>query len=291
MKRALIVGCGYTGTRLAARLLELDLEVVGTTRDEGRAAELETLGVRPLVGGLGDDEFIRKLERSAPAVAFYFVPPTDDEPDPLRDVLAATARGAQLEAFVYCSSTSVYGDREGAWVDETDLPRPEGRSAEARLAAERAVLGAGRDHQTPTRICRVTGIYGPGRTLKRLLERGDYLLIEGQDTWVNRIHVDDLASGLIAAWRLGRDAEVYNLGDDEPHRASEFACLAARLHGLPEPEWVTPEEAAARLSSSRLRRKTTNKRVRNRRLREELKVDLRYPSFREGLPASVVSKQ
>lgn len=286
MKRALIVGCGYAGTRLAHRLIEMGCAVTGTTRSEERAAGLEAMGVRPLVGDLAERVVLSEIDRLGPEVLFYFVPPAKEGEDPLAAVLAATAR-APLEAFVYASSTSVYGDRGGDWVGETDLPRPQGRSAEARLAAERVVIGAGWNYQTPTRICRITGIYGPGRTLRGLLERGDYLLIRGADTWVNRIHVDDLSSGLIAAWRRGGDSRVYNMGDDEPHRASEFACLAADLHGTPRPQWVSEEEAADRLSESRLSRKTGSKRVRNRRMREELGVELVYPTFREGLPRAV----
>lgn len=288
MTRALIVGCGYAGQRLAARLVAEGCAVAGTTRNLERATRLESGGVRPLVGELTDRELLREMDRFGPEVVFYFVPPADEGDSDLRRVLKATAR-APLEAFVYASSTSVYGDRNGDWVDETTTPRPEGAAAEARQAAERVVVGAGWDYQTPTRVCRITGIYGPGRTLRRLLEVGDYLLIEGRDTWVNRIHVDDLVSGLIAAWRRGGDGRVYNLADDEPHRASEFAILAARLHSLPRPEWVSEEEAARRLSERRLRRKAGSKRVRNRRLHEELRVELRYPNYREGLRAAIVS--
>lgn len=287
MTRVLIVGCGYSGQRLAARLVGEGCAVVGTTRSVDRAARLEGAGIRPLVGELTDRELLREMDRFGPEVVFYLVPPADEAHDGLGRVLAATAR-APLEAFVYASSTSVYGDRNGDWVDETTTPRPEGAAAEARQAAERVVVGAGWDYQTPTRVCRITGIYGPGRTLRGPLEAGDYLLIEGCDTWVNRLHVDDLVSGLIAAWRRGGDGRVYNLADDEPHRASAFAILAADLQGLPRPEWVSEEEAARRLSESRLRRKTSSKRVRNRRLREELGVELRYPTFRDGLRAATV---
>jgi len=291
MKRVLIVGCGYTGERLARRLVAMGCTVVGTTRDARRAAELEAVGVRPLVGDLSEGGLLREIERVGAEVAFYFVPPAgDDEEDPLRHVLAVTA-GAPLEAFVYASSTSVYGDREGGWVDETTRPRPEGVAAEARLTAERTVVNAGQAGQLSTRICRITGIYGPGRTLRRLLERGDYLLIEGRDTWVNRIHVDDLAAGLVAAWQRGGDARVYNLVDAEPHRASAFAIRAAELHGLPRPPWVDEAEARRRLSESRLRRKSASKRVRNRRLREELEVELRYPTYREGLVAAIAEER
>ncbi|MGD2155019.1 MAG: NAD-dependent epimerase/dehydratase family protein [Gemmatimonadales bacterium] len=285
MKRALIVGCGYTGMRLAVRLLEMNCRVVGTTRRESRAGELETAGIEPLLGELGAVETLRRIDELGPELVAYLVPPQALD-DPLPGVLAATAR-APLEAFLYASSTAVYGDRGGDWVDETTIVKPETREAEARHAAERICVEAAWSYQTPTRVCRITGIYGPGRTLEKALASGDYVLIEGHDGWVSRIHVDDLVSALLAAWQRGGDGRVYNLVDDEPHRASEFAYLAADLQGLPRPEWIEESEARERLGEARLRRKLANKRVRSLRLKDDLKVELRYPTYREGLPAAV----
>jgi len=259
--------------------------VVGTTRSEGRASELEAAGIEPLIGELNDRETLRRIERLDLALVAYFVPPQGED-DPLPQVLAAAA-GAPLEAFLYASSTSVYGDRGGDWVDETTMVKPEGREAESRHAAERLIVEAARSDQTPTRVCRITGIYGPGRTLRHALESGDYVLIRDHDTWVNRIHVDDLVSGLIAAWLRGGDGRVYNLVDDERHRASEFANRAADLHGLPRPEWIELSEALERFGEARLRRKLSNKRVRSLLLKEDLGLDLKYPSYRVGLPAAV----
>lgn len=280
------MGCGYTGLRLGRRLAEMGLAPAGTTRSPERGELLEALGIRPLAGDLLEPVTLSQIDRLDPGVVFYLVPPTTDGPDPLTGVLRALAR-APLEAFVYASSTSVYGDRNGGWVDETTMPEPDGDGPAARLAAERTVFAAGREHQKPTRICRITGIYGPDRTLRGVIERGEYVLIRGRDTWVNRIHVDDLVSGLIAAWRRGGDNRVYNLGDGQPHRASDFASLAADLHGLPRPVWIEEEEARERFGEDRLRRKLGSKRVRNARLRDELGVDLRHPNFRVGLAAAV----
>lgn len=284
-KRALIVGCGYTGMHLAARLREMDFRVVGTTRREARATELEAAGIEPLVGALGGVETLRQIDELGPELVAYFVPPQAED-DPLAKVLSATAR-APLEAFLFASSTSVYGDRGGDWVDETTVVNPESPEAEARHAAERLAVEASWSYQTPTRICRISGIYGPGRTFKTVLESVDYTLIRGHDTWVNRIHVDDLVSGMLAAWTKGGDGRIYNMVDDEPHRASEFANLAADLQGLPRPEWVDEAEARRRLGEERLRRKLASKRVRSLRLKEDLGVELRYPDYREGLAAAV----
>jgi len=287
----LIVGCGYTGMRLVERLRRIDAgPVVGTTRSEERARELAAVGGEPWVGELTEGGLAHLIANLDPKLVVYFVPPRLGGADPLPDVLSVL-EGATLEAFLYASSTSVYGDRAGDWVDETTEVRLESATAAARYLAERRVLEAMANGGIAARICRITGIYGPGRTLRRPLENGDYVLIEGHDTWVNRIHVDDLVSGLIAVWHRGRDGEVYNFADDEPHRASEFANLAADLHGLPAPRWVDPSEARERLTGERLRRKLESKRVRNQRLREGLGLAFEYPTFRVGLPAAVVEER
>lgn len=289
MTRALIVGCGYTGCRLGTRLTEMGLRVVGTTRSEVRAARLREVGIEPWVGGLGDERAPTRIAELSPQLVVYLVPPSPSGEDPLVRILGATA-GRSLDAFVYASSTSVYGDHDGDWVDESSAVAPEGANARLRADGEREVRKAARAAAVPARICRIAGIYGPGRTLRRALQTGSYVLIRGRDTWVNRIHVSDLVSGLIGAWQHGADGEVYNLVDDEPHAASEFANLAADLHGLPRPSWVGESEAAERFTGARLRRKLASKRVRNRRLKKELGVRLAHPTFRSGLPASVAEE-
>jgi nucleoside-diphosphate-sugar epimerase len=290
LKRALIIGCGYTGMRLAARLQEMTISVSGTTRSRARADEIEAAGIKPLPGSLSDPKLLRQIREVNPHLVAYFVPPQLGGEDPLQEVIDVTA-GASLEAFVYASSTSVYGDRDGDWVDEETAARPQSRLARARLAAERCAIDAARTGVAPTRVCRITGIYGPARTFKSMLESGEYVLIKGRDTWVNRIHVDDLVSGLVAAWQRGVAGRVYNLSDNEPHKAHEFAIQAAKLHGLPEPRWVDESEAFARLGELRLRRKLDSKRVRNGRLTQELGVKLAYPTFRTGLPLAVAEEK
>jgi len=290
---ALILGCGYTGLRLARRLSRAGHSVAGTSRSDERARRLEEAGVRPLVLDVGRPEGLRALEGEAPDVCFYLVPPLREEgPDgetryrnPTVDVVKALRR-APLEAFVYGSSTSVYGDRGGEWVDESAVPRPDAPAGRARLEAERSVLRAGWEWDCRPRIGRIGGIYGPGRTLRRSIREGRYRIVEGLEAWSNRIHVDDLAAGLEAIWTRGENGRVYNLVDDEPHRSEDFARLVAELAGL-ELETLGPEEARERDSESRWARKVGSKRVSNRRLREELEVELAYPTFREGVPAAL----
>lgn len=291
MKPALIVGCGYTGLRLAARLrVDTTIPVVGTTRSADRAAELAAIGCGSLVGNLTERDMQRRIGRLEPRLVVYLVPPRSAARDPLPGLLRAL-ENTGVEAFLYASSTSVYGDWGGDWVDETSGLRPGSSAANARLAAEQLVLDSLGAVGLPARIFRIAGIYGPQRTLKRALQSGDYVLIRGHDTWVNRIHVDDLVNGLIAGWQRGVNGDIYNISDDAPHRASEFANLAARLHGLPAPHWVEESDVISGPGGQRLRRKLESKRVSNRRLREDLHVRLAYPTYESGLPAAVSAER
>lgn len=290
MTEFLIIGCGYTGSRLARRLVEDGHAVAGTTRSPERARELEAMGVDPVELDVGDPDSVRRLGALAPEVAFYLVPPVRSGPEGgyrhhLEGVVGSLAR-APLECFVYVSSTSVYGDRDGRWVDESTLPEPDSPVGAARLEAERALLRLGWTHDCRPRIVRPAGIYGPGRTLRRRLSEGRYHLIEGTEAWSNRIHVDDLASALEACWKRGSTGRIYNAADDRPHHSSEYARFTAELLGL-EVTTITLAEARETYSEDALARKLGSKRVSNRRLREELQVELRYPTFREGVRAAL----
>lgn len=294
-ERALVLGCGYTGRRVARELLAEDVDVVGTTRSADRARELQDEGISPLLLHIRRSSDLDRLGRLRAHVCFYLVPPlgregTRDPESPVPGEAPAAALHALalegLRCFVYVSSTSVYGDRRGAPVDETDPPAPDSRSGRARLAAEAAVLAAGRAAGVETRIGRAAGIYGPGRTMRDAIREGRYHVVEGMDGWSNRIHVEDLARALVALWRRGRDGRVYNLADGRPHRASEYAALVAEAAGLHVPV-LAPGEARERYGPGRLARKAASKRVSNRRLREEIGFRFRYPSVREGLAASL----
>jgi len=221
-----------------------------------------------------------------PTLVAYFVPPQNSSQNVLAEILAAVPNPS-LEAFLYASSSSVYGDCGGEWIDETTPVIPSCDDDAKRYAAELEVVRAGHTFGMPTRICRVSVIYGPGRTLKEPLESGSYTLVENNDPWMSRIHIEDLITGLIAAWQKGADGEVYNLVDQEPHRASEFANMAADLNRMPRPKYIKKAEAERRYNLQLLHHKLANRRVRCKRLIEELAVQLKYPSYTTGLPAAI----
>lgn len=290
MQDVVVIGCGYTGMRLATRLRDAGYHVTGTARSDTSLDAMRDAGIRAVTGALNDERTVAQLAALEPVMVAYFVPPQRSGEDPLRGVMYGL-RQSPLEAFVYASATSVYGDHDGEWVDEDTAVTADGIANTDRIEAERLVQDVAGEYRLPARICRISGIYGPGRTLKGLLASGRYTLIHGHDTWVGRIHVDDLVTGIIAAWQRGQDGRVYNMVDERPHRASEFANLAAKLNGLPRPLVIQEAEARERYRPAEFRRKTSNKRIRCGRLIGELGVRLQYPSFEQGLPAAVATDQ
>jgi nucleoside-diphosphate-sugar epimerase len=287
--RALIAGCGYAGLRLARRLVADGVEVVGTVRQPSRAADLEAVGVQPLILEVDHEGPAPALEELAPDVCFCLIPPASLDADPRAGRvgrIVESLRRAPLECFIYASSTGVYGDRGGALVDETTVPKPDSPKGEARLVSERRVLELGWKLDARPRIGRIGGIYGPDRTLGPAIREGRYQLIRNRDSWTSRIHVDDLARGLEAIWKAGANGRVYNLCDDEPHLSSEYARFTAQLLGLDLLE-IGEDIARDLYDPDRLARKLGSRRVSNRRMREELGVELAYPTFREGVPAAL----
>lgn len=288
--RAVILGCGYVGLRLARVLSAQGARVVGTTRG-GREEEIAAAGATPAVADLNEPETLHPLAEWRPHVVFDLVRPAPLGGDAYgvegtRNAARAFA-GAVGEALVYLSSTAVYGRRHGEWTDESTPVSPSSPLGEARLEAERVYLEAHREHRLPARICRVPGIYGPWRTLRLRLETGAYRRLDDEEQWVSRVHVDDLAAGLVAAWRRGRDGEVYVICDDEPVTGAEYAELTATLLGLPLPPLVSREDIRHDLHKSAFERRVAARRCSNRRMREELGVIPIYPSVREGIPAAL----
>jgi nucleoside-diphosphate-sugar epimerase len=287
--RALVLGCGYVGQRLARALAAEGVAVTGTSRTPERFAQIEAAGALPTLADAMRPATLLPLLEAAPDVVFDLVRPLRTGPDAYTVENTRNVAGALAEhppaAVVYVSSTSVYGRRGGEWTDEDTPVDPVSPAGEARAAAERLYLDARRERGLPVRVCRVPGIYGPGRTLRERLETGAYLRVDDESHFVSRIHVDDLVAGLAAAWRKGEPGRVYLLSDDRPVTAAEYAELTARLLGLPLPPAVTRGDIRHDLTASAFERRTADRRCSNRRMREELGVVPRYPSVAEGVPA------
>ena len=259
MPHLLILGQGYTGTRLRAAMEREGWTVNGT----GRTARPGILAA--------DDPAVADAIAAATHILSSVPPETDHDPVLARHGAALAPSGAWLG---YLSSTGVYGDTAGAWVDETS-PVGHGRRS-ARTAADLAWQGIG------ARVLRLPGIYGPGRSALDRVREGKAQRIDAGAQVFSRIHVDDIAAAIGAALAIGYDG-VVNVTDDEPAAAEEVNAYAARLMGVPAPPAVP--YTAADLSPMARSFYDENKRVRNARLKHELGVRLAFPTYREGLAA------
>lgn len=199
------------------------------------------------------------------------------------DDIAALAGRGTLQWLGYLSTTAVYGDHDGGWVDETTPPAHGGERGRRRLAAEQGWLALGRNGGVPVHIFRLAGIYGPGRSILDRVRTGTARNIHKPGQVFSRIHVDDIVAVLKASMACPRPGAIYNVCDDAPAPPDEVLRFACDLLGRPPP----PPESLATAGLSAMARSfyDDNKRVSNRRIKTELGVCLSYPDYRSGLRA------
>jgi len=283
MARVLLsIGHGYSARALARRLLLAGgWRVIGTTRSAENAAALEAEGVEPVVWPGAD---LSGLLGQASHVLSSVAPGPSGDP-----VVAALGpelgrRAPGLDWAGYLSTTGVYGDREGEWVDENSPLAPSTERGRQRVAAEAAWQALG----LPLHVFRLAGIYRPGRGPFRKLREGTARRIVKPGQVFSRIHVDDIARALEASILHPRPGAVYNLCDDEPAPPQDVLAEAARLLGQPPPPEVPFEEAE--LSPMAQSFYSESKRVSNARVKEELGLRLLHPTYREGLAAILAAE-
>ena len=270
-------GHGYSAQALARRLLARGWRITGTTRDPARAAALAETGVTPLVWPDGPAP---PPLGAATHILVSTPPGADGDPvlGALGDAIAAAA--GRLRWVGYLSTTAVYGDHGGGWVDETTPPNPASRRGHWRAAAEAAWQGV---PGLPLHIFRLAGIYGPGRGPFAKLRAGTARRIVKPGQVFSRIHVEDIAQVLEASIDRPNPGAIYNLCDDDPAPPQEVLAHAAALLGIDPPPEI-PFETADMTPMARSFY-GENKRVRNDRIKRELGVRLRYPDYRSGLAA------
>jgi nucleoside-diphosphate-sugar epimerase len=282
----LIVGCGDVGCRVL-KLLQGRWRTLALTSSPQRFPKLRALGAVPLLGNLDHGHTLGRLGGLADAVLHLAPPPSSGEGDPrTRALLNALARGGRVRTLVYGSTTGVYGDAGGARFDETRAVDPASDRARRRVDAEAQLRSFGRRCGVRVSILRIPGIYAIGRTgghpRERLL-RGTPALVDADDVYTNHIHADDLARACIAAVLRGLPQRVVHASDDTDLKMGQYFDLAADLCGLPRPPRITREEARQQLSPMLLSFMSESRRLRNDRLKRELRLTLRYPTVEQGL--------
>ena len=281
----LSIGHGYSAEALARRLLPQGWRVIGTTRSASRAARLRAAGVEAVIW---PGEGLRPALAAATHLLSSVAPVETGDP-----VIAAlgpeiAAAAPHLAWVGYLSTTGVYGDREGGWVDEASPLAPTTRRGAARLRAEGEWQALARQAGLPLHIFRLAGIYGPGRGPFEKVKAGTARRIVKPGQLFSRIHVDDIAQVLEASIARPNPGAVYNVCDDAPAPPEDVLAHAAELLGLPPPPEVAFDEAE--MSDMARSFYAESKRVRNDRMKEELGVRLLYPDYRAGLAAVLAAE-
>lgn len=272
-------GFGYTANRLAQKLILLGLDVVGTTRQERKKTTNHSSAITLVDFKAADIEFY--LSQSTHLL--ISVPPTAGVGDIVLSYYSELIKrhAPRIEWLGYLSSTGVYGDYQGNWVDEESICRPQSSSGVLRLEAEKAWLSYAKYNKLPLHIFRLAGIYGPERNSLERIQSGKEYSIYKKGQVFSRIHVDDIVSVLLASIKKPNPLSIYNVADDEPAASHVVDAYAASLlKQLPLP-LISFEEAS--LSPREQEFYLSNRRVSNVKIKRELDIVLHYPSFREGL--------
>lgn len=277
--KLLIFGCGYSAQAFVRRLGQ-GWQVTGTTRDPAKKAQLKAQGID---ARLWPGEDLRPALNDATHLLLSIAPGADG--DPVVAALGDAVRQAapHLRWVGYLSTTGVYGDHEGGWVDEATALEPTTRRGKSRLVAERQWQAIAAACGLPLHIFRLAGIYGPGRGPFEKVRNGTARRIIKENQYFSRIHVDDIAEVLTASVARPDPGAIYNVADDDPSPPEDVLSEAARLLDLPDPPEVRFDEAEMTPMARSFY--AESKRVRNHRIKRDLGVTLRYPDYRAGLRA------
>ena len=284
MERTLLsLGHGYSAAYLAKRLVPQGWRIAGTTRDEAKFDDLRAQGITPL---LWDREAILPWLENASHVLVSAGPTEAGDPTLALLKPDIEAHAARLTWLGYLSTTGVYGDAQGGWVDESAPLTPATERGTRRVKAETAWAAI---PDLPLHIFRLAGIYGPGRGPFSKVRNGTARRIIKPGQVFSRIHVEDIAQVLEASMNAPNPGTAYNLCDDDPAPPQDVIEHAATLLGVDPPPELSFEEAE--LSPMARSFYAESKRVKNDRIKSDLGIDLIYPNYRAGLAAVLAAEQ
>jgi nucleoside-diphosphate-sugar epimerase len=284
--RLFIFGVGFSGLEIARLAQAAGWTVAGTVTTPDKAERLAAEGIET---NLFDGT--KPLPGAAFAKATHVLSSVPPQPtgDPVLNNCAALLRDACW--LGYLSTTGVYGDTGGAWVDESAPTHPRQPRSIARLAAERAWQALGLDAGAVVDIFRLPGIYGPGRSALDQVKEGRARRIDKPGQYFSRIHVADIAATVLAAITRPSPGAIYNVADDLPAATKEIVAYACELLGMPVPAAIPWEQAAPAMGEMARSFYAESRRAKNDRIKQELGVRLRYPTYREGLSAIAASSK
>ena len=287
MQKLLIVGCGDVARRTLPHLLG-HYRVYALLRDPAQFGFWRASGARPLLADLDRAASLKRLAGLADIVLHFAPPPERGAHDTrTRRLLAALAQGKSLpQRLIYISTSGVYGDCQGARIDETRPTRPRSARGARRLDAERQLRRFGRHHDVRVSILRAPGIYAAERLPLDRLRQGVKALADEDDVYTNHIHADDLARLTCAALRFGRANRCYNATDDSELKMGEYFDLVADRFSLPRAPRISRRAAALEMSALQLSFMSESRRLDNHRSKDELRFRLLYPQVTDGIDAA-----
>jgi len=286
----LIVGCGDVGVRVA-RQLQGKVTVRALTSQRSRAPELRAIGATPLWGNLDRPQTLRRIAGLGQRVLHLAPPATIGYEDERTNALlrALHLRGLP-QSLVYGSTSGVYGDCDGAFVNEVRALSATTPRAQRRADAEASVRFFGRSSGAVVSVLRIPGIYAhdrAGGTPLERLRKATPVLDAQDDVYTNHIHADDLARACVLALWRGKPQRAYNVNDDTALKMGDYFDAAAALYGLPLPPRVSRERAQGELGAMQLSFMSESRRMVNTRMKQELRLRLRFPTIQEGLSGSL----
>ncbi|NNM78919.1 MAG: SDR family oxidoreductase [Gallionella sp.] len=283
MRRLLIIGCGDVARRAIPLLIDR-YRVFALVRNPAYCAGLRALGVMPVMGDLDDRHSLARLGGIAEVVLHFAPPPNAGVSDMrTRHLLAALSGGVLPQRLLYISTSGVYGDCAGAWVSETHPTQAKSPRALRRVDAEQQIRAWAKGNRVRACILRVPGIYAHDRLPLDRLRAGTPAVVASQDSYSNHIHADDLAHIVIDALRYGKANRVYHTTDDDEMKMGDYFDAVADAHHLPRPPRLPRAEVQSLVSPMLWSFMNESRRLTNRRMKQELKVRLIYPTVEDAL--------
>jgi len=288
MTDVFIVGCGYVGFRVAQKVNARGQRVAALARSSASRARLQSAGIQSVAGDLDKPDSLSELPTQNTVLYYFAPPPSQGVTDPrLATLLAALPTSQWPQKMVLISTTGVYGDCEGAWIDESQPVNPQADRAKRRLNAESILQQWCSQRQIPAVILRVPGIYGPERLPIKRLQQGLPVLEGSISPFSNRIYVDDLVRACLAGDGFIKNrsysTEIYNISDGHPTTMTDYFNQVADALGLSRPPQIDWAAAQTILSPEMRSYLAESKRLDNRKMREQLGIVPEYPDLATGL--------
>ncbi|SET17248.1 Nucleoside-diphosphate-sugar epimerase [Nitrosomonas marina] len=294
-KTVLIVGCGDIALR-TVRLLRTHYRLFGLFRNPEKAEPFRLLGVMPVIGDLDQPDSLGRIAGIAQIVIHLAPPPHRGTRDTrTANLLSALSRQTKSkhmilpQRFIYISTSGVYGDCQGALIDETRPLNPLSDRAMRRKNAETQIRKWSIRNHVPVSILRVPGIYAESRLPLKRIRESLPAFVDKDDGYTNHIHADDLAHIICATIHRARPGRTYNTTDDTEMKMGDYFDLVADRFGLPRPPRIPRDQANGRISPAMLSFMNESRRISNSRMKKELRIKLQYPTVIEGIQGALSS--